>query len=49
MAVQPMIYVLENLLGYDGRTHHFEKGYWLKFEFKRVPETSQRPHGWIIP
>ncbi|MGC2209980.1 MAG: DUF6516 family protein [Candidatus Korobacteraceae bacterium] len=38
-------YVLENLLGYDGRTHHFEKGYWLKFEFKRVPETSQRPHG----
>jgi hypothetical protein len=38
-------YVLENLLGYDGRTHHFEKGYWLKFEFKRVPETSQRLHG----
>jgi hypothetical protein len=38
-------HVLENLLGYDGRTHHFEKGYWLKFEFKRVPETSQRPHG----
>jgi hypothetical protein len=32
-------------LGYDGRTHHFEKGYWLKFEFKRVPETSQRLHG----
>jgi hypothetical protein len=38
-------YGLENLLDYDGRKHHLEKGYWLKFEFKRVSKTNERPHG----
>lgn len=36
---------LEYLLGYDGRVHIFEEGYWLKFEFKSVPKTKERPHG----
>jgi hypothetical protein len=38
-------YGIEHLLAYDGRIHLFEKGYWLKFEFKRVAESGQRPHG----
>ncbi len=38
-------YGLEHLLGYDGRIHHLEQGYWLKFEFKRVSESKARPHG----
>ena len=38
-------YGLENLLNYDGRRHHLTGGYWLKFEFKRVEKTSNRPHG----
>src|SRR5260221_1229772 len=36
---------LEFLLGFDGRIHHFEKGYWLKFEIARVTATTNRPHG----
>jgi len=36
---------LEYLLSYDGRVHIFERGYWLKFEFRRVPKTNERPHG----
>ena len=32
-------------LGFDGRIHHLEEGYWLKFEIKRVKATPRRPHG----
>lgn len=32
-------------MAFDGRIHHLEEGYWLKFEIKRVPPTSERPHG----
>ncbi len=38
-------YQLEFLLAFDGRIHHLEKGYWIKFEIKRVEETGERPHG----
>jgi hypothetical protein len=38
-------HALEFLLGFDGRIHHLEHGYWLKFEIKRVERTPQRPHG----
>ena len=38
-------YGLEFLLDFDGRIHHLEAGYWLKFEIKRVESTSERPHG----
>lgn len=36
---------LEFLLAFDGRIHHVEGGYWLKFEIKRVEATKERPHG----
>jgi hypothetical protein len=36
---------LEYLLAFDGRVHYFDKGYWLKFEIKRVEATAERPHG----
>jgi len=36
---------LEFLLGFDGRIHHLDQGYWLKFEIKRVEATAERPHG----
>lgn len=32
-------------MGFDGRIHHLEQGYWLKFEIKRVEPTPERPHG----
>jgi hypothetical protein len=32
-------------LAFDGRIHHLEQGYWLKFEIKRVEATPERPHG----
>jgi hypothetical protein len=38
-------YGLEFLLAFDGRVHHLEEGYWLKFEIKRVEVTDARPHG----
>ena len=38
-------YGLEFLLAFDGRVHHLEEGYWLKFEIKRVEATKERPHG----
>lgn len=38
-------YGLEFLLAFDGRVHHLEEGYWLKFEIKRVQATTERPHG----
>jgi hypothetical protein len=36
---------LEFLLAFDGRIHHLERGYWLKFEIARVRVTTNRPHG----
>ena len=38
-------YGLEFLLAFDGRIHHLEEGYWLKFEIKRVEATKEQPHG----
>lgn len=38
-------YGLEFLLAFDGRVHHLEEGYWIKFEIKRVKPTKKRPHG----
>jgi hypothetical protein len=38
-------HALEFLLGFDGRIHHLEQGYWLKFEIRRVGRTPERPHG----
>ncbi len=32
-------------MAFDGRVHHLEKGYWLKFEIGRVEPTPERPHG----
>jgi hypothetical protein len=36
---------LEFLLAFDGRIHHLEKGYWLKFEIAQGEPTAERPHG----
>ena len=36
---------LEFLLAFNGRIHHLEKGYWLKFDIMRVTATAERPHG----
>lgn len=38
-------YALEFLLAFDGRIHHLEEGYWIKFEIKRAEATRARPHG----
>ncbi|MBV8458875.1 MAG: hypothetical protein JO122_19945 [Acetobacteraceae bacterium] len=38
-------HTLEFLLAFDGRIHHLERGYWLKFAIKRVEPTPERPHG----
>jgi hypothetical protein len=38
-------YGLEFLLAFDGRIHHLEEGYWIKFEIKRVKATKERPRG----
>ena len=32
-------------MAFDGRIHHLEQGYWLKFEIKRGSSTPERPHG----
>jgi hypothetical protein len=45
MPDQPIDHALEFLLGFDGRIHHLEEGYWLKFEIKRVATAKTRPHG----
>lgn len=36
---------LEFLLAFDGRIHHLDKGYWIKFEITRSQATTKRPHG----
>lgn len=45
MNRQELEYDLEFLLAFDGRVHHFEGGYWIKFGIKRVEVTAERPHG----
>ena len=45
MSDDPLDHTLEFLLAFDGRIHHLERGYWIKFEFKRVESTKARPHG----
>ncbi|HIJ37326.1 MAG TPA: hypothetical protein HPP80_00390 [Rhodospirillaceae bacterium] len=45
MVEQIPEYQLEFLLAFDGRIHHLEKGYWVKFEIKRIAGTPERPHG----
>jgi hypothetical protein len=45
MVRQTIDHGLEFLLAFDGRIHHREKGYWLKFEIARVAATATRPHG----
>jgi Family of unknown function (DUF6516) len=45
MSDRPPDHGLEFLLAFDGRTHHLEEGYWLKFEIKRVAPAEARPHG----
>jgi hypothetical protein len=32
-------------LAFDGRIHHLEDGYWIKFEIKRVRAAKERPRG----
>ena len=44
MRRQVVDHGLEFLLAFDGRIHHLEKGYWLKFEIARVAATATRPH-----
>ncbi|HMD96419.1 MAG TPA: DUF6516 family protein [Terriglobia bacterium] len=45
MGDQPLEYGLEFLLAFDGRIHHLEEGYRIKFEIKRAKATKERPHG----
>jgi len=39
------IHTLEFLLDFNGRIHHLDGGYWLKFEIRRTESTPERPHG----
>jgi len=43
--VEPIDHGLEFLLAFDGRIHHLERGYWIKFAIKRVQASSGRRHG----
>lgn len=36
---------LETLLNLDGEIYPMERGYWVKFEAKRVQASPERPHG----
>ncbi len=38
-------HTLEILLAFDGQVHWLDQGYWLKFEIRRIPATTVRPHG----
>jgi len=40
-------YGLELLLAFNGRVHHLERGYWIKFEIARVAPDEARPHGLV--
>jgi hypothetical protein len=45
MAARSQDHTLEFLLDFDGRVHFYERGYWVKFEIRRVSGTPERPHG----
>lgn len=45
MLSRPPEYGLEFILAFDGRIHHLEGGYWMKFNIERVESTKERPHG----
>jgi hypothetical protein len=45
MAIDRPDYGLEFLLAFDGRIHHLEEGYWIKFDVKRIKPAKERPHG----
>jgi hypothetical protein len=45
MADRSPDHTLEFLLAFDGRVHHLEEGYWIKFEIKKVEATKAQPHG----
>jgi hypothetical protein len=38
-------HTLEFLLAFDGRIHHLEDGYWIKFEIRKAEATKARPYG----
>ena len=38
-------YTLEWLLAYDGRTHYFASGHFVKFEIRLVKASALVPHG----
>ena len=38
-------HTLAFLLAFDGRIHHLDQGYWLKFEIVRTDTTKERSHG----
>ncbi len=45
MPITSADHTLEFLLAFNGRTHRYGGGYWLKFEIVRVEPTHERPHG----
>ena len=38
-------HTLEFLLAFDGYRHHYQDGYYAKFEIRRTEPTPERPHG----
>jgi hypothetical protein len=44
MRDEQINHTLEFLLAFDGRVHHLEAGYWVKFVIKRINATRRRPH-----
>ena len=45
MAGDRKDHTLEFLLDFHGRVHHYQRGYWVKFEIWRVDASRERPHG----
>jgi hypothetical protein len=46
MADRPPDHTLEFLLAFDGRIHHLEAGYRIKFEIRTVEATKLRQCPW---
>jgi hypothetical protein len=38
---------LQFLLGFDGRVHRLEQGYWVKFSIRQIGRDQRRPHGLV--
>jgi hypothetical protein len=38
---------LRFLLGFDGRIHRLERGYWVKFSIRQIGRDQRRPHGLV--